>query len=109
MKRASQNGTFYRPPARAVALNQHAIEAMLALGLEKRFGIQVPAMLLNEGPTIERVTARILERLTTDSVEGESNDLATTAQGMVAQHGEAVSQEVIDAALADIEMKRADV
>ncbi|WP_458317500.1 ABC transporter substrate-binding protein [Mycolicibacterium brisbanense] len=27
--------TYDRPPARAVALNQHAIEAMLALGLEK--------------------------------------------------------------------------
>ena len=76
----------------------------LALGLEKRFGIQVPAMMLNEGPTVERVTARIIERLA--SAEGSSddnNDLAVTALGMAAQHGESVSREVVDAAVAEIE------
>lgn len=76
----------------------------LALGLEKRFGLQVPAMMLNEGPTVERVTARIMERLA--SAEGSSednNDLAAMVLGMAAQHGESVSREIVDAAVAEIE------
>ncbi len=81
----------------------------LALGLEKRFGIQVPAMMLNEGPTVERVTARIMERLAAGDATGEeAGDLAATAASMAAQHGEAVSREVIDAAVADIEKEQAD-
>jgi phthiocerol/phenolphthiocerol synthesis type-I polyketide synthase C len=76
----------------------------LALGLEKRFGIQVPAMMLNEGPTVERVTARIVERLAGEDLAGEeTSDLAATAVSMAAQHGEAVSREILEAAVADIE------
>lgn len=78
----------------------------LALGLEKRFGIQVPAMMLNEGPTVERVTARIMERLAAAEGSGEeSSDLAATALGMAAQHGESVSREVVEAAVAEVEQK----
>jgi len=79
----------------------------LALGLEKRFGIQVPAMMLNEGPTVERVTARIMERLTADGPGEDSSDLASTAFSMAAQHGESVSREVLEAAVADIEKEQA--
>ena len=80
----------------------------LALGLEKRFGIQVPAMMLNEGPTVERVTARIMERLAAADGGGEeASDLTATAISMVAQHGESVSREVLDAAVADIEKEQA--
>ena len=77
----------------------------LALGLEKRFGVQIPAMMLNEGPTIERVTARIMERLAAAAGGGESDagDLTATAIGMAAQHGESVSREILEAAVADIE------
>jgi hypothetical protein len=79
----------------------------LALGLEKRFGIQVPAMMLNEGPTVERVTARIIERLFASDAEPEQgSDLAATAIGMAAQHGESVSREVLEAAVAEIESGR---
>lgn len=78
----------------------------LALGLEKRFGIQVPAMMLNEGPTVERVTARIMERLgAADGSGEEASDLAVTAFSMAAQHGESVSREVLEAAVAEIEQK----
>ncbi|WP_322995294.1 SDR family NAD(P)-dependent oxidoreductase [Castellaniella sp.] len=35
----------------------------LAVGLEQRFGIQLPVMLLNDAPTISGVAARILDRL----------------------------------------------
>jgi acyl carrier protein len=79
----------------------------LALGLEKRFGIQIPAMMLNEGPTVERVTARIMERLAAaDSDKEDAGDLAATAISMAAQHGESVSREVLEAAVADIEKKQ---
>ncbi|WP_226498381.1 type I polyketide synthase [Ferribacterium limneticum] len=78
----------------------------LALGLEKRFGIQVPAMMLNEGPTVERVTARIMERLASaDGSLEDNSDLATMALGMAVQHGELVSREVVDAAVAEIEKR----
>ncbi len=76
----------------------------LALGLEKRFGIQVPAMMLNEGPTVERVTARIMERLAVSDASGEDvSDLSAMAFSMAAQHGESVSREVLDVVIADIE------
>jgi acyl carrier protein len=78
----------------------------LALGLEKRFGIQVPAMMLNEGPTVERVTARIIERLATGEISGEEvSDLTATAISMAAQHGGSVSREVLETAVAEIEQK----
>lgn len=80
----------------------------LALSLEKRFGIQVPAMMLNEGPTVERVTARIMERLTAGNVATDE-DLAATAYGIAAQHGESLSREIIDAALADVEKAQASL
>lgn len=79
----------------------------LALGLEKRFGIQVPAMMLNEGPTVERVTARIIERLTVGEISGEEvSDLTATAISMAAQHGDSVSHEVIEAVVGTIEKDR---
>lgn len=71
----------------------------LALGLEKRFGVQVPAMMLNEGPTVDRVTDRIVERL---GGGGEATDLASTAAGMAAQHAADVAPEMIAALVADI-------
>ena len=78
----------------------------LALGLEKRFGVQIPAMMLNEGPTVERVTARIMERLfsSDESSEGAS-DLASLAQTMAIQHDEAVSSDLLAATVAEIEMQ----
>ena len=79
----------------------------LALGLEKRFGIQVPAMMLNEGPTVERVTARIMERLAAGDATEETSDLAATAFSMAARHGESLSREILEAAVADIEKEQA--
>ena len=66
----------------------------LALGLEKRFNIQLPTMTLSEGPTIDRVTSRIVDRLlgTTD-VDGKEIDQAeAVVAAIVGQHGEEVSE-----------------
>lgn len=67
----------------------------LALGLEQRFGIQLPVMMLNESPTAEKVTQRIVERLLGGTDEGDSapNPVDAVVQGFVKQHGEAVTAE----------------
>lgn len=67
----------------------------LALGLEQRFGIQLPVMMLNDAPTVDKVSARIIEKLT----GGEGADTAETADalvaGLVQQHGESMSPDEI--------------
>lgn len=77
----------------------------LALGLEKRFGIQVSAMMLNEGPTVERVTQRIMERLFADD-KADGTDLAATAKNVIAQHGDVISQEMMDSVITEIEKEQ---
>jgi len=65
----------------------------LALGLEQRFGIQLPVMMLNESPTAERVTARIIERLLggdEQAAEGGESFEALVRQA-VQQHGVSMS------------------
>jgi len=74
----------------------------LALGLEKRFGVQVPPMLLNEGPSISRVSARIVERLYS-AEEVDSTGLGEIAIGMAAQHGVDLPQDLINRSVRDIE------
>jgi hypothetical protein len=65
-------------------------------------------MTLNEGPTVERVTTRIMERLSAnDTNTDDTNDLAAVAAGVAALHGESVSKEMMDTVLADIELKSA--
>lgn len=80
----------------------------LALGLEKRFGIQVPAMMLNEGPTVDRVTERILERLfTVGEVSESTHGLNESAAELAALHGVSLSSEVIAATAAEVGKGRA--
>jgi acyl transferase domain-containing protein/NADPH:quinone reductase-like Zn-dependent oxidoreductase/acyl carrier protein/short-subunit dehydrogenase len=49
----------------------------LALGLEQRFGIQLPVMMLNDAPTVASVAARIIERLTDDATGDDSDPSAS--------------------------------
>ncbi|TXG95387.1 MAG: acyl carrier protein, partial [Rhodocyclaceae bacterium] len=69
--------------------------AELALGLEQRFGIQLPVMMLTESPTAEKVTQRIVEKLLGGTDEGDStpNPVDAVVQGIAKQHGEAVTAE----------------
>ncbi len=66
----------------------------LALGLERRFGIRLPVMLISESPTAERVTERILDVLLQD--ERQADDQASSASAIVTelahQHGESLSE-----------------
>lgn len=64
------------------------------LGLERRLGIQLPVMMLNESPTVQRVTQRIVERLLGGAGDDTAaNTLDAVAQGMAQQHGESVTVE----------------
>jgi acyl carrier protein len=75
----------------------------LALGLEQRLGIQLPVMMLNESPTAEKVTRRIVERLLGDA-EGESSPIAVddVVAGLAQQHGETATEEAIQQIAEDV-------
>ncbi len=69
----------------------------LALGLEQRFGIQLPVMMLNESPTAEKVTQRIVEKLLggADQDDAAANTVDAVVRGITQQHGEALAAEDI--------------
>ena len=62
----------------------------LALGLERRFGIHLPTMMLNESPTVDKVTQRIVDQLLGGARERDDTVEALT-RDMAMQHGEAVT------------------
>ncbi|MBS0323324.1 MAG: SDR family NAD(P)-dependent oxidoreductase [Proteobacteria bacterium] len=69
----------------------------LALGLERRFGIQLPVLMLNESPTVEKVTRRIVERLLGDAEEEDSTSgtVDTVVREIARQHGETMAAEEV--------------
>jgi acyl transferase domain-containing protein/NADP-dependent 3-hydroxy acid dehydrogenase YdfG/acyl carrier protein len=76
----------------------------LALGLEERFGIRLPAMLLNEGPSAIRIAMRISERILKGRTEDEQEEgIKASVLAVVAQHGESVSDEQLSQVAADVE------
>jgi len=69
----------------------------LALGLEQRFDIRLPVMMLNDSPTVENVTARIVEKLMGSADIEEPPTPAGLVQQLASQHGEAMTPEEIEA------------
>ena len=68
----------------------------LALGLEQRFAIQLPVMMLNDAPTADNVTARIVDKLLGGSSEAaETPQPAAVIAGLARQHGEGLTDEEI--------------
>jgi acyl transferase domain-containing protein len=67
----------------------------LALSLERCFGIQLPVMMLNDTPTVDRISARIVEKLTGDG-DGAEEDTAALIAELAGRHGEEVSAEEIE-------------
>lgn len=67
----------------------------LALGLEQRLGIRLPVMMLNESPTAERITQRIVERLLggADEEDSATSTIDTVVRDMAKQHGESMALE----------------
>ncbi len=75
----------------------------LVLGIEKRFGVTLPVMALNEGPSIQRIAERLSASLAAPEAEkGEDTHLQDMVQSMAAQHAEAISREQIDETMNDL-------
>lgn len=80
----------------------------LALALEKRCGIALPSMLLNEGPTVDRVVERILNSIlgAQDHKEtDEDNGIEKLVRTVVAQHGELLSADDIAGTAASVQKR----
>jgi acyl carrier protein len=60
----------------------------LGLALERRFGIRVPPMLLNENPSIERIAERLLATLAPQAEAQPADPTQQLVQGLLAQHAE---------------------
>lgn len=71
----------------------------LAVGLEQRFGIQLPVMMLNDAPSVANVTARIVEKLVSGEAENEAPTQQESQLAIVTaaqqQHGEGMTHEQI--------------
>ena len=76
----------------------------LALGLEKRIGIQLPVMMLNDSPTVDRVAGLIVKKLIADEPETVvENQAAVMVQQLAMQHGEQASAEDIAAVVSEMQ------
>ena len=82
----------------------------LALSLEQRIGVQLPVMMLNDSPTVEKVTKIIMKKLLGDpeiTVGDDSNDMI---QALAKQHGETLDDDdlknIVDKAVTTIDKER---
>lgn len=76
----------------------------LAMGLEQRFGIQLPVMMLNESPTVTKVSQYIAGKLLGDQETENSQDnaLDSLITGLAHQHGEVISADTVQQFVSDI-------
>lgn len=82
----------------------------LVLSIENRFGITLPMMALSEGPTITRITERLVQMLlhadtSQDGTAAPADDdarMKDMLSGMAAQHGVTAGQEDLDQAVAEL-------
>jgi acyl transferase domain-containing protein/NADPH:quinone reductase-like Zn-dependent oxidoreductase/acyl carrier protein len=75
----------------------------LVLGIEKRFGVNLPVMALNEGPSIERIAERLAAHFNGDAAAAEEPDhLKDMVSSMAAQHAESVSDEEVAQAVEEV-------
>jgi acyl carrier protein len=68
----------------------------LSLGLERALGVQLPAMALNDSPTIQALSARLTKLVVGDN-EGEAPDstgaVVANAELLIQEHGEELSAD----------------
>lgn len=75
----------------------------LALGIEKRFAITLPVMLLTEGPSVDRISQRIATQISSgaDASMQEGIGLESVVSVMAVQHGSEVTDEEIAQTVAE--------
>ncbi|MDR0238832.1 MAG: SDR family NAD(P)-dependent oxidoreductase [Deltaproteobacteria bacterium] len=72
----------------------------LAAGLEQRFGIHLPAMMLQDAPTIDKVAVRITAKLAGGDHAEEDGAMAGGLMELARRHGEALSEHEAAAMIA---------
>ena len=77
----------------------------LALGLEQRIGVQLPVMMLNDSPTVEKVTGIIVQKVLTPTDEDMPMQDTThsVVQDLARQHGESVSEDDLQSIARDMQ------
>jgi acyl transferase domain-containing protein/NADPH:quinone reductase-like Zn-dependent oxidoreductase/acyl carrier protein/NADP-dependent 3-hydroxy acid dehydrogenase YdfG len=83
----------------------------LMLGIEKRFGIQLPMLALSEGPTIRRISERLAHTLlagTDAAMDGDEDAaLKQVVADMAVQHAQEASEDDVEHAVREIRAQRA--
>jgi len=82
----------------------------LVLGIEKRFGISLPVMALTEGPTIKRISERLVTSLLPggagEGAPGQKQDTLTElVTSVAAQHAVEVSADEVAVVVAELQAK----
>jgi acyl carrier protein len=67
----------------------------LVTALESRFGIQLPVMALTEGPTINKLTQRIISHIRGTGQPDAAGDLQSQVAQMASMHATDVPEEVM--------------
>ncbi len=92
---AAEIGEILRLPAERIVPGQSVYElgmdslmaVELTMVLEKRFGVNVPPMLIHQNPSLERIAERLLENLLGDA-DGRTDATQQLVESMAVQHGE---------------------
>lgn len=78
-----------------------AVELITAV--DQRFGINLPVMALSEGPTIAKLTERIILQLKGgDAPAAEESDIASQVKALAEQHGGEINAKAIDRIVGNI-------
>ncbi len=76
----------------------------MALALEQKLGIPLPAMALSEsGGSIEKLSAKLAEKLSDQPSDSQTEDLTRLVTAMAARHADALSAEEVAATVLEIE------
>lgn len=89
------------PPDRSVqSLGLDSLMAVeLAVGLEQRVGVRLPAMMLQDSPTVEQIAERITARLS-GTAGDEKADVAMLAE-LARRHAEELSEDEVSGIIHD--------
>ncbi|MDD4617452.1 MAG: type I polyketide synthase, partial [Alphaproteobacteria bacterium] len=75
----------------------------LALAIEQRMGVNLPAMALSEGSgSIDRICTKLAEKLCGGAEEKKGDNLEMLVDAVAAQHNESLSAEIVAETIAEI-------